>query len=456
MHLERTSKKIEQLFFLALFVSFLIGTSIVYIFNFNNPPIRSDGVGYYAYLPSLFIYGDPTMKEFVDVYKESTQHKISPKDLGLIANEDSSAYLDKYPMGVSAMMMPYFFAGHVSSWLVHFIIPSVKPDGINSPFYHFFIAFGSSLYMLLGLLLLKKILDKYFSIKAVYLTLILIIFGTNLFHYATYDSIFSHAYSFFLFAAFIRLTQLWYHKPERRFAILIGIIGGLIILVRPTNVVIVLIFLFYGIEMGKLKYFLKDRIHFFKKNIGQVLSMILIAFIFILPQLIYWKYITGSWLVFSYQGEGFNFMQPEIRKVLFSTNKGLFFWAPALLFIIPGIFIMRKRDELNRWIFPIVTYFGITVYLIASWWWWSYGGSYGHRGFIESFVILAIPLAAFFDYAFKHVSIGSQRIVMGICTVCVGLCMYMMLQYWRGYLPYDGTTWDIYLNALRNVDVVNR
>src|SRR5688500_5137323 len=100
MYFRRTSKKIEQSFSLGIFFCFLVGTGIVYVFNFNNPPIRSDCVGYYAYLLSLFIYGDPTMKEFVDVYTESTQHKISPKQLGLIANEDSSVYLDKYPMGV--------------------------------------------------------------------------------------------------------------------------------------------------------------------------------------------------------------------------------------------------------------------------------------------------------------------------------------------------------------------
>jgi hypothetical protein len=456
MMIVRPNKKIEQVFFLALFFSFLIGTGLVYIGNFNGPPIRSDGVGYYAYLPSFFIYGDPTMKEFTHVYTESTQHQIAPKDLGLIANSDSTYYLDKYPMGVGAMMLPGFMIAHGCSAIAHIFVPGIKADGINSPFYHFFIAFGSSLYMLLGLILLKKILDKYFSQKSIYVTLILLVFGTNLFHYATYDSIFSHSYSFFLFAAFIRLIQLWYNRPQVKFAVLLGIISGMIVLVRPTNGIIFILFPLFGIRMDELKQFIKERSQLFKKYWKHILIMVLLAFIFISPQLLYWKYITGSWIVFSYQGEGFNFLHPQIGNVLFSVNKGLFFWAPVLVFIVPGIFIMRKRSELNQWIFPLVVYFGGTVYLISSWWWWSYGGSYGHRGFIESMVILSIPLTAFFDYAFKHISIGAQRTLLGISTLCIGLCMYMMFQYWRGYLPYDGTTWEIYLSALRNVDMVKR
>jgi hypothetical protein len=229
----------------------------------------------------------------------------------------------------------------------------------------------------------------------------------------------------------------------------------MIILVQPANFIIVLIFLMYGIEMGRLKTFIRERLLFFRKNMGHILIMKLVAIVFILPQLFYWKYVTGCWIVFPFQEDGFNFIQPQVKNVLFSVNKGLFFWSPILLIIIPGIFIMRKRDELNQWIFPMVVYFGIAVYIIASSW-WRYEGGYGNRGFIESFVILAIPLAAFFDYAFKHVSIGSQRILGGMCTLCVCLCMYMMLQYWRGYLPYNGTTWEVYLSALRNVDVVTR
>lgn len=50
------------LFVLAVFFIGIIGIYIVYSFHLNGPPIRSDGVGYYLYLPATFIYHDISMQ----------------------------------------------------------------------------------------------------------------------------------------------------------------------------------------------------------------------------------------------------------------------------------------------------------------------------------------------------------------------------------------------------------
>ena len=38
-------------------------------------------------------------------------------------------------------------------------------------------------------------------------------FGTNLFHYGVYDSVFSHVYSFFLIAVLLTLVDAWWAEP---------------------------------------------------------------------------------------------------------------------------------------------------------------------------------------------------------------------------------------------------
>ena len=50
-------------------------------------------------------------------------------------------------------------------------------------------------------------LRVHFSDGVTAATLASLLFGTNLYHYATFDSSYSHPYSFFLFAAFLRLTE---------------------------------------------------------------------------------------------------------------------------------------------------------------------------------------------------------------------------------------------------------
>ncbi len=455
MFTEPSIKRVERLLFSFFFLSFIIGTSIVYVFRFNGPPIRSDGVGYYAYLPSLFVHQDLSMNEFVKTYSAKSDSVLT-KELGLNKIAGTNKYLDKYPMGMAVMMSPFFLMAHGSALLAHQFIPSVKPDGISSPFYHFFIAFGSSLYMLFGLIFLKKLLEPYFQRRSIYITLTFLVFATNLFHYATYDSVFSHAYSFFLFGAFLLLSRKFFRQPSLRYTLLLGITSGLIVLVRPTNGLVFLFFLIYEIHFKNFRSFIIERFLFFRKNWLLFLSIFITGVVIIFPQLVYWKYITGSWIVYSYPGESFDFAHPEILNVLFSINKGLFFWAPILLLTIPGLFLMRKSDQLRKHVFPVIIYMGCTVYLISSWWWWSYGGCYGHRGFIESLVIMAFPLAAFYEKLLFRSSVSVKRFFLSLSCLFLMLNLYLMLQYWRGYIPYDGTTWEIYISALRNLDIVHQ
>ena len=62
----------------------------------------------------------------------------------------------------------------------------------------------------------------------------------------------SHVYSFALFAVFILLTQKWYKNPSVKNSVLVGLLSGLISLIRPTNIIIVLIFVFYFISAGMI------------------------------------------------------------------------------------------------------------------------------------------------------------------------------------------------------------
>jgi hypothetical protein len=86
--------------------------------------------------------------------------------------------------------------------------------------------------------------------------------------------------------------------------------------------------------------------------------------------------------------------------------------------------------------------FVLDTYLIASWWDWQFGGSYGHRGFVDLFPILGIGLAAFFDWSAQR---PVRRLVVSVVVVfVVSLSIVQMLQYWNGVLPFSDLTWDQY------------
>src|SRR5260221_136353 len=154
------SKNFERTFFIILLIISLIGTATVYLFKFNGPPIRSDGLGYYAYLHSIFVKGDITMNKFVEDFSSHYDQKKPDQFNGINKYENTGNYLDKYPIGVAIMMSPFFLMGHVTSLIVHNFVPSIEADGYFSPFYHIFVSLGGTFYMLLGLFILKRILDN--------------------------------------------------------------------------------------------------------------------------------------------------------------------------------------------------------------------------------------------------------------------------------------------------------
>jgi len=96
--------------------------------------------------------------------------------------------------------------------------------------------------------------------------------------------------------------------------------------------------------------------------------MVLVGTMVIAPQLAIYSQATGRPIVSSYGDRGFNFLSPHLWGVLFSVQKGLFFWLPLLLGAVAG-FVVGERKKLP----PLAGTMVVIIrdrYLIASWWDW--------------------------------------------------------------------------------------
>src|SRR5262249_15066164 len=104
-------------------------------------------------------------------------------------------------------------------------------------------------YLLAGLAVLRRILWRQFSDGVVLATLVGITWGTNLFHYGVFDGTFSHVFSFFLVCCWILIVERWWEleQPTWRLSLALGIVAGLIVLVRHTNAIFLLVLLLYGV-----------------------------------------------------------------------------------------------------------------------------------------------------------------------------------------------------------------
>ena len=305
-------------------------------------------------------------------------------------------------------MLPFFVAAHLlTRW------SNLTPDGFSA-YYQYAAGLAGLTYLLIGLAILRQTLVRHFRSGAVLATLITITFGTNLFHYGTADATFSHAFAFFSICALVEITERWWQRPTIGCAIGLGAVAGLVILIRHSNAVFLLMIPLYGVVSTPGSRSLPYRLW---ERRPQLAAMALTAAIVVFPQLLLYRSATTHWLVSSYTGLGlgFNFSSPHIVDVLFSTQKGLFFWAPVLLLALPGV-AMARGVARNIRIGALIA-LAIDTYLIASFSDWQFAGSYGHRAFTDCLAIFAVFMASFFEWTAERARLIPLVAIATSCAV---------------------------------------
>jgi hypothetical protein len=384
-----------------------------------------DALGYYIYLPSVFIYHDfKELKWFPEIDKK---YAVSGGWVYQANKCKNGNYVFKYLAGVSIMESPFFFIGHILA-----SITGYKNDGFSPP-YQFAIAFGAILYSILALFLLRLILLKFFNDKVVSITLLLLMLASNISQYISIDGAMSHSYIFPLYVLVLYATIKWHEKPKMLWASLIGITIGLATISRPTEMIMLFIPLLWGIQTKessseKWKKLLQNKSH--------LIVLILSGFLAILPQLIYWKLATGSF-VFDV-GSKWQFLNPHFR-VLFGIENGWFIYTPITLFFIIGMFFMKDYPFKKS----VITFCLLNIYLIIAWSDWRYGATYSCRALTQSYPVFALPFAAFInrirDFKWKYIFYFP-----GIYLIIVNL--FQIIQYNQSIIHYHDMNWRYYFN----------
>ena len=398
--------------------------------------IKWDVISYYAYLPATFIYKDIGL-DFASEkgFKNDNKFWFQKTEIGKNIIITS--------MGVSYMYAPFFFMAHALAPVF-----DEPRDGFHS-IYQFFLVFSALFYVIIGLFFLKKVLLRFFSLKVTALTLIAVGIGTNLYHYGTHEAAMSHAYSFSLIAVFIWLVIRWYEDPLWWRTALLGMVYGLIVLIRPSNVVLLVILVLWGVTGWKD---LVQRLLFLARKFPRVLLMVVCFIIPWIPQFLYWKEMTGSLLYNSYDqvGSAFYFDYPHIFHFLMSFRSGWFVYTPLMLIACFGFAPLFAK--LKGAFYALLLYLVLMIYLLSSWWSWWYGGSFGIRAMVDIYAVMAIPLAAFISWA-----MGRKELWRYPAIAFVGLLILLNIfqtwQYSKGLIHWIGMTRETYqLTFLRIKD----
>jgi hypothetical protein len=411
---------------------FLVASNIHWGKDYWKGILGADAKGYYAYLPAIFIYDDLNFGFFDEIEKkkyfsENLYYEYRTTFEGQVIN--------KYYSGTGLAQLPFFLLGHLAAYLT-----DADLDGYSRP-YMIWINIGAIIYLLIGLFFLIRILDFYkISEWNKVLVLLAVVFGTNLFYYTVKEPGMSHIYSFAFVSMFVFYAKQYFiHFPKRNVLILAALLG-IIVLIRPVNGLVVFILPFLS---GHFKT-LKHGVYFLLSYPGLFISGVVIFLAIISIQLIIYKISTGHFFVYSYQQEGFNFLEPHFIDILFSYRKGLFLYTPMYLLSFVGIYFLWRRSkfEFFSWIF----FFVLITYVFSSWWMWYYGGSFSSRVYVELLPVFMILLALLLDRVKK---IRVKAVFVSLIFLFIFICQVQTYQYRYYQIHWSDMDkekyWDVFL-----------
>ena len=420
-------------------ITALVLILIVVILNILNAPLNAlswDVFGYYLYLPVTFLFSDPGMKDVSVIYEILEKYNNSAT-FYQASQLPSGNWVIYYTMGLAVLYAPFFFTGHIIALLSNF--PS---DGFSLP-YQYSVWIGGIIYTAIGIIILRKILLTCFNDKICVAILIVIVLGTNyLFNTSVHgQNLNSQNFLFTLYTFIIWFTIRWHRSHHVRHAVLLAVSCGMAILIRPSEVVCLIIPVLWGVRNSKTAI---EKIELLKKKWHQVLLFFILMIIIGFLQFSYWKAITGKFIYNSYgvnAGVGFEFFKPYTLKVLFSFRKGWLIYSPVMIFSLIGFIFLYNK---NRNVFyAILLYFLFNLYIVSSWSCWWYAECFGQRALIPSYTILALPLGYFFA-CLNNKKFYIKVLTVSLVCLFTGLNLFQSWQMSHGIIHGSRMTKDYY------------
>lgn len=413
----------DVILYTGLFALFL---NMAFIRNFTDGKVAgrgefyTDNGAYYIYLPATFIYGYT-----IEGYPDSIDYKNAG---GFMLNKEKKKVITKVTYGVAFLVAPFFVPAHL-------IISAcdLPADGF-SIYYHRMAVVAAVFYLILSMFILKSFLLFYFPRWLSYSLPFIILVGSNLYFFSMEELLFAHLYSFFLISLLLLTLKKYLITGMRSFMLFIAFsfIIAFLVLVRPTNILLLTLLAFWDVR--SLKEIGGRFVHFFRwPYILAFLGIVVLVFI---PQSVYWHYISGSWIFFSYPGEGFtNWKHPMMIPFWFSPLNGWIPYTPLAILFLIGFGTMIAKRYPNGILITVL--FFVYSYVFSSWHSWYFGGSFGCRPLIDFYPLFAVALGYLIMTCIRH----KNLLIKTVPFLFIVFSIYFNQRLFDRRLWYSGGTW---------------
>ena len=388
----------------------------------------SDEIQYFAWLRSWAFDRDIDFQnEYQHFYDAGVARNPLFHETFLERVNEAGRRINFGPIGSAVLWSPFYAGGHL--WAKATGAPA---DGFSQP-YVSAITYGSAFYGLLAILLSASIARRLVG-RGLGASLAIAI-GTPLIFYMYIAPPMAHANSAFAVSLFI---WIWIRARERwrvRDAILLGLAGGLMAMVREQDAAIAVgpaIDVLRAMKPGLTSELRGARASGTRFPVVAIagVAAFLLAFT---PQLLAYHALNGHPGPTELTTRKMNWLSPHAFGVLLSPAHGLFFWTPLALVGVLGLAVLATssphpgtlggRAPLHRdarWIAGLaLVMFALQVYVSGAVESWTVSGAFGQRRFVALTPLLTLGLAGLLTLASRP-----RRMLL---RIAVALCIWWNL-----------------------------
>lgn len=216
-------------------IAFIVGFRSSHI---HKAEIAWDVLGYYLPLASTFVHDDPALTNY-DWLKQLNEKENLSGTLYQISTNEKGEPMYFFLFGWSICYSPWFFAAHSLAEPLGY-----PADGFSLP-YQYALVIGAMLYTIIGLIYFRKVLRTFFSESITALVLIITAFATNYCHHLTIDDLGTVNLLFMFMSLLLWHTIQWHKKGKGKNLIAMAVTITLMALIKPSEVLALLIPLFW-------------------------------------------------------------------------------------------------------------------------------------------------------------------------------------------------------------------
>jgi hypothetical protein len=390
----------------------------------------SDEVQYFAYLRSLWFDRDVS---FENEYRYFHEHGIAQTpdfhEAFLVRETATGRRINFGTIGSALLWSPFYAVADAGVRLARLAGRDVPADGFSKP-YVAAVAYGSAVYgflaVLLGIRAARRLLGSVSVAPALTIWV-----GTPLLFYSYVAPPFAHATSAFAVALFV---TVWLHVRQTwsvRGAILLGLSGALMTMVREQDVFVVA-----GPAADFAREVLRSQGPMLKARAAAAMAGAAAFVSGWLPQLLAYQALNGRPGPSQYVTRKMSWHSPHALQVLFDANHGFFVWTPLAVVALGGLAMLAVTRGTRRIASLLLLMVALQVYVSGAVESWTVAGAFGQRRFVGVTLMLIVGLSGLWQ---AIVAAGSRP----VRVAAVGV---LLLSVW----------WNLALMALFGTRMMDR